>query len=55
MEGNCVGQDIFEIAQNLSLGGEEIRVCHRAFEEEAFQVSKKGWLSLQQREKSEAK
>lgn len=38
------------LLQNLSLGGEEIRLFHRAFEEGAFQVSKKGWLSLQQGE-----
>lgn len=38
------------LLQNLSLGGEEIRLFHRAFEEEAFQVNKKGWLSLQQEE-----
>lgn len=50
MEGNCVGQDIVEIASESVTWGEEIRLFHRAFEEEAFQVSKKGRLSLQQGE-----
>jgi len=33
--------------------GEEIRLFHSPFEEEAIQVNKKGWLSLQQGKEKE--